>query len=218
MTSAAAFSGNYDLTLSQLLAGAPDLKGVLIGAVQVANAPIMFRAAEMSDPTFKASFDVIAGTTTTLDPSCVAGGAGENSLINTFLAHQIARLAHPPIVACVPGGASGALPAPVGDILVLHPAEQTTVSTLIDAYNAYLSNKANTIGFAYFDPNPLLVTLKAQNTLVRSRPNYLSATQAFGTGMSLDGVHPGAAVHRQIANALIPVINAKYNTTLALVP
>lgn len=218
MTPAATFSANMDLAIGQLLAGAPDLKGVLIGVVQVANAPIMFHASAMSNPAFKAGFDAIAGTATTLDPSCVAGGAGENSLINTFMAHQIRRLAHPPIVACVPGGASGALPPPIGDILVLHPAEQTTISTLIDAYNAYLTAKANTIGFAYFDPNPLLVTLKAQGTLVRATPNYLSATQPFGTGMSLDGVHPGALVHREIANALIPVINAKYGTTLALVP
>ena len=117
----------------------------------------------------------------------------------------------------MPGGASGALPAPVGDILILDPTEQTTISTRVNAYNTYISGKATTLGWAYADPNPLLVTLKAGNTVIRSTPSF-ATTGTFGTGMSLDGVHPGAAVQREIANALIPIINAKYSTTLSLVP
>lgn len=217
MTPVATFTANYDAMLSQLTAGAPDLKGVLIGVVQVANAPIMFPAAALSNATFKGGFDAIAGTTTALDPSCLAGGAGFTSLINTFLAFQIRTGAHPPLIACVPGGASGAIPAPVGDILVLDPTEQTTISARIDAYNAHIAQKATDLGFAYLDPNPILVTLKAGNTLVRQLPNF-AATGTFGTGMSLDGVHPAALVHREIANALIGVINTKYGTTLPLVP
>jgi len=46
----------------------------------------------------------------------------------------------------------------------------------------------------------------------------LGATGTFGTGMSLDGTHPGAPLHRTIANTLIPLINANYSTTLSLVP
>lgn len=180
--------------------------------------PILFPAAAMSNATFKAGFDAQAGVTTTLDPSCVAGGAGANSLINTFLAHQIRAGAHPPIVACVPGGASGALPAPIGDILILDPGEQTTINTIVSGYNTYLQTKANAIGFAYYDPNTLLNTLKAAGTVIRSTPNYASATAAFGTGMSLDGVHPSAAVHRLLANDLIALINTKYGTTLTPVP
>jgi phospholipase/lecithinase/hemolysin len=139
-------------------------------------------------------------------------------LINTFLAHLIRSGAHPPIVACVPGGESGLLPAPIGDLLILDPAEQTTVNAIVAGYNTYLQNKANSIGFAFYDPNTLLNTLKAAGTVVRSVPNYGSSTQPFGTGMSLDGVHPALAVHRLLANDLIAVINAKYGTSLAPVP
>jgi lysophospholipase L1-like esterase len=217
MTPVATFQTNYTAMLDALVAGAPGLKGILIGVVQVANAPIMFPAAAMSNPTFKAGFDAIANTVTTLDPSCLAAGAGATSLINTFLAFQIRLGNHPAIVACVPGGASGALPAPVGDILILDPTEQVTVSTRIAAYNAHIQAEATRIGFAYFDPNPTLVALKTAGTLIRSTPNW-AATGTFGTGMSLDGVHPAALVHREIANALIPVINTTYGTTLALVP
>jgi len=218
ITPVATFTANYDATIAQLLGGAPNVKGVIMANVLPTNVPILFAAAAMSNPAFKAGFDAQAGTTTTLDPSCVAGGAGATSLINTFLAHQIRAGAHPPIVACVPGGASGALPAPIGDILILDPAEQTTINTIVGGYNTYLQNKANSIGFAFYDPNTLLNTLKAAGTVIRSTPAYNSSTQPFGTGMSLDGVHPALGVHRLLANDLIGVINTKYGTALTPVP
>jgi lysophospholipase L1-like esterase len=218
ITPVATFSANYDAAVTQLLAGAPNVKGVILGNALPTNVPIVFAAAAMSNPTFKAGFDAQAGTTTTLDPSCLAGGAGANSLINTFLAHQIRAGAHPPIVACVPGGASGTLPAPIGDILILDPSEQTTINTIVSGYNTYLQNKADAIGFAYLDTNGLLSTLKAAGTLIRATPNYASSTAPFGPGMSLDGVHPALAVHRELANALIAVINTKYGTSLQPVP
>ncbi|MEA2761369.1 MAG: hypothetical protein QOD47_653 [Gemmatimonadaceae bacterium] len=218
ITPVATFTANYDKTIAQLLAGAPDVKGVIMANVLPTNVPILFPAAAMSITAFKAGFDAQAGTTTTLDPSCVAGGAGANSLINTFLAHQIRAGAHPPIVACVPGGASGALPAPIGDILILDPGEQASINAIVNGYNAYLQTKANSIGFAFYDPNTLLTTLKAAGTVIRSTPLYSSATAPFGTGMSLDGVHPALAVHRLLANDLIGVINTKYGTSLTPVP
>jgi lysophospholipase L1-like esterase len=218
ITPVATFTANYDKTIAQLLAGAPDVKGVLMANAMPTSVPILFPAAAMSNAAFKAGFDAQAGVTTTLDPSCVTGGAGATSFINTFLAHQIRAGAHPPIVACVPGGASGALPAPVGDILILDPAEQTTINTIVGGYNTYLQTKANSIGFAYYDPNTLLNALKTAGTVIRSTPNYGSATAAFGTGMSLDGVHPSATVHRLLANDLIAVINTKYGTALTPVP
>jgi lysophospholipase L1-like esterase len=218
ITPVATFSANYDAMLAQLIAGAPGVKGIILGNVLPTAVPILFPASALSNPVFKAGFDAQAGTTTSVDASCLAGGSGANSLLNTFLAHQIRVGAHPPIVACVPGGQLGALPAPIGDILVLHPAEQTTINTIVNGYNAYLAAKANAVDFAYYDPNIILNTLKTAGTLIRATPNYASATAPFGTGMSLDGVHPSLAVHRELANALIPVINAKYGTTLALVP
>jgi lysophospholipase L1-like esterase len=218
ITPVATFSANYDKTIAQLLAGAPDVKGIIIGNVLPTNVPILFAASAMSNAAFKAGFDAQAGTTTSLDPSCLSTGSGANSLINTFLAHQIRAGAHPPIVACVPGGESGALPAPIGDILILDPSEQTIINTIVSGYNTYLQTKANSIGFAYYDPNTILTTLRAAGTLIRATPNYASPIQPFGTGMSLDGVHPAATVHRELANALIAVINAKYGTTLGLVP
>lgn len=214
ITAQAAFETNYNAIVDPLVAANPNLEGVLIGAVNVSNAPIMFPASAFQSALFKAGFDAIAGTPTVLDASCTPTGAGFTSLINTFLAFQIRIGAHPAIVACVPGGASGALPFPVGDALVLHASEQTTITSAVNAYNAFISGKANTLGFAYVDPNPILVTLKTGGTVIRSVPNYGSTTQPFGTGMSLDGVHPAAAVHLTIANEIIAAINTKYSITL----
>jgi hypothetical protein len=221
MTSVATFQTNYTAMIDQLVAGAPGVKGVLIGVGQVASLPLMVPAAAFSNATFKAGFDQLAGTPTTLDASCTAGGSGATSLVNVFMAFQIRTVGaaggFPPIVACVPGGQSGALPAPVGDLLVLHPAELTTISTRIAAYNAHIAAEATRIDFAYYDPNPTLAALRAAGTVITNVPT-LGATGTFGSGMALDGVHPGPTLQRTIANELIPVINAKYGTTLALVP
>jgi hypothetical protein len=217
MTSVAQFETNYNAMTDALLAGAPGLEGILIGVVQVANAPIMFPAAALSNATFKGGFDLLAGTPTTVDPSCLAGGAGATSIINTFLAFQIRNGAHPPIIACVAGGATGLLPAPVGDILVLDAAEQATVAARVTAFNAFIQAEAASLGWAYFDPNPTLLALRAGGTIVTQVPT-LGPTGTFGTGMSLDGIHPAAPIHRTIANELIAAINANYGTAIPLVP
>jgi hypothetical protein len=223
ITSTAAFSTNYDAIVDPLVAARPGLKGVLIGVVDVGNAPIMFAASALGSAAFKGAFDAIAcgaGTAstscvaaaTTLDASCTSA-PGNAALINTFLAFQIRINAHPALIACTPGGASGLIPAPVGDALVLTTTEQATVTAAVTAFNTYISGKAAALGFAYYDPNPTLVTLKATGTLIRSTPSF-AATGTFGTGMSLDGVHPNALVHLQIANDVIARINTKYSTKL----
>jgi lysophospholipase L1-like esterase len=222
ITSGAQFQTNYDAILTPLVAANPNLKGVLIGVVNVTNAPIMFAAAALTVPAFKAGFDAIAcgaatsgcfvSTTTTVDASC---GSNPTALINTFLAFQIRLGAHPSTIACIPTGSSGLLPFPIGDAFILDPTEQTTINTAVTTYNTYISNKATALGFAYYDPNTQLVALRAVGTVVRTVPT-LGATGTFGTGMSLDGVHPGAAVHLLIANDMIAAINAKYGSKLPL--
>ena len=223
ITSTSAFQTNYDAILNPLVAANPNLKGVLIGVVDVGNAPIMFAAAALSVGAFKAAFDAIACGAGTASTTCVAGATtldasctsapGDAALINTFLAFQIRLNVHPAIIACTPGGQSGLYPAPVGDAFVLTTTEQTTITAAVTAFNAYISGKATTLGFAFYDPNTTLVTLKTAGTVIRATPSW-AATGTFGTGMSLDGVHPGASVHLTIANALITAINTKYSTTL----
>jgi lysophospholipase L1-like esterase len=215
-TPVATFITNYAADINTLVAGAPGLKGVLLGVVQVANAPILFPAVALTNPTVAAAASVAAGRPVSLDPVTCAGSAS-NALINFeyLVAIQARPAAFPGTVYCSPvlgGGVNDP-----GDNGVLDVNEQVTVANTINAYNAYIKAKADSIGFAYFDPNVLLLSLKVAGA-IPVFPNLAAPTQPFGQYFSLDGIHPTAAAHVLLANGLIDAINAQYGTTLAHVP
>ena len=220
ISSQAKFEASYDLLMSQLLAGAPGLKGVLIGVAKVNNLPSLSSGALIaSSPTIQAGLKQATGTTVVVHPNCV----GSASLINvpsligairTYVATN-GTSGHPPVVACEKSSAP--YPAPVGNIYVLDAGEQTTLTSAIDGYNAYIQAKAAASGFAYYDPN-ILFAAKRASMEIPPFPNLGSPTATFGTLISLDGIHPSAAAHKIIANELIGVINAKYGTSLTPVP
>jgi lysophospholipase L1-like esterase len=206
------FQRNYAIIVKALLDSAPNLKGVLIAVAQVPNVPLMIPAAAFANPTVLGAAAQVAGRAVALDPVTCAG-AGLGSLIDfQYLAAIRARpAALPGTIFCSP--ISGGGQSDLGDFLVLDPTENASLTALINSYNAYIKAKADSIGFAFFDPNPLLAGLKA-NGSVPVFPNLTSATQPFGQFFSLDGVHPAAAAHVLIADSLVSVINAKYGTTL----
>lgn len=203
----AQFQTAYDAMISQLLAGAPDVKGVLIGVAKAQYLPSFTTGALLfASPAAQGAINAATGKTVLIDASC----NGSASLINVVSIIQAIRGGtHPPVIAC----AKGIYPAPVGDVYVLDPAEQTTLNNAIDAYNAYIQNKASSIGFGYFDPNTLFSAAKAAGQ-IPAFPDFTSKTATYGPLISLDGVHPTAAAHVLIANALIGVINATYKTDL----
>jgi len=213
VTSIGTFTTNYK-NLVKALKAIPSIKGgVLIGVVNTINVPILFRAAELYDPTVKGAFDAAAGTTTVLDPTTCPPNT--TSLINFQLAGAIRAHTHPPEIVCE------ALPAPfapVGNVYVLDAVEQAAVSDTVAAYNALIAAEADALGFAYFDPNPALAALKADPTQVYPFPNLAAPTAPFGIYFSLDGVHPAAAAHVLIANLIIDVVNAKYGTNIPHAP
>lgn len=209
VTSITAFTANYK-SLVKALKTIPSIRGgVLIGVVNTANVPLLFPAQVLLlSPAAKFGFDQAAGTTTVIDPATCP--ATTTSLINFQLAGAIRSHAHPPTIECE------ALPppfAPVGNVFVLDAAEQQAVTDTVNAYNALISAEADTLGFAYFDPNPVLVALKVSGA-VPSFPNLADGTAAFGLYFSLDGVHPAAAAHVLLANDIIDVVNAKYGTSV----
>jgi lysophospholipase L1-like esterase len=209
----AQFETSYDAMIKQLTDGAPGVKGVLIGVVQVSGVAALTAGSVIAgSPAAQAAINAGTGKTVFIHPNC----AGSTSLI--YLQKMLALIAAgtlPPAIVCQPG--TTGFPAPIGDALVLDPAEQTTLTAAINGYNAYIAAKAAAIGFAYYDPNPLLASLKANGT-VPPIMNFASGPATFGTVFSLDGIHPAAAGHVLIANQLIGAINAKYGTSLALVP
>ena len=209
------FVTNYAKMINDLVAGAPGIKGVLIGVGQTANIPILFSAAALSNPAFVAGLNaavapktIVVDVTTCTPTSTARIGFPIIAAIRAFPAAG----GHPPTIAC----AKTATP-PIGDIFVLDAAEQIQVSDLVNSYNAYIRAKADSIGFAYYDPNSLLNTLTATGQ-IPAVPNIGSATAPYGPYFSLDGVHPNTAAHILIANDLITVINAKFATNLQKLP
>jgi lysophospholipase L1-like esterase len=212
LSTPAIFQANYDAMIKQLLDSAPNVKGVLIGVVQVGGIPLL----STGDTIFKAPageravMNALANQTVNVGADC----AGSTALVNVpSLLAAVRAGTHPPLISCTKNVPA----APVGDIFVLDPTEQQTLGGVITAYNTYIAQKAAAIGFAYVDPNPILAAQRATNAIPRF-PKFSSTTATFGTLISLDGVHPAAAAHKLIANALIDAINAKYGTTLAAVP
>ena len=196
------------------LVTAPTLRGgVLVGVVDVRNAPrlfpgdSLFRGAAPSP--LKLSIDATTGRTVTVLPNCV----NSRALISSEIIPLIRAGTYPPIISCAPQTVAGVpASAELGDLFVLSVAEQTALGTLVTGYNAYIRAKADSAGWAYYDPNNTVDGLPAlraagQITLL---PNFASETAPLGPGMSVDGVHPRRSVHVALANAMIAVIKAKY--------
>jgi len=208
-TPQATFVKNYSKMINDLVAGAPGLKGVLIAVVQVAGAPVLFDAKALLNPAFLAGLNQATGKTIAVDPTTCT--ATTTSLIGVPIVAAIKSGAYPAAIAC---GKGGPFPAPVGDLLVLDAAEQVQVQGIVNGYNTYIKAKADSVGFAYYDPNGTLAALKASGA-IPSVPNLASTTAPFGAYFTLDGIHPSSAAHIVIANDLVDVINTKYGTHLS---
>lgn len=229
VTAQGTFETAYNAGVDALVGGAPGLEGVLVGVVEVTNAPIFFPAAVLlpavpANPAF-AGFQAATGYNPsgtagqqiplTVDANCTGSSALVSfrlaSAIATYRANAAAPGAHPPHVAC--GTPATGYPAPVGEVFILTAAEQSALDAAVTAYNAYIAGKANDLGWAYVNPNVLLDSLRAAGQ-IPVFPNLASATATFGTWVSLDGVHPSNAAHRALTNHLIDAINATYSTSL----
>ncbi len=102
----------------------------------------------------------------------------------------------------------------------IQPAELRRLVADVTAYNTAISGVAAGRGWAYFNPNPTLDSLRTVATAVRPFPLFNQACTAnpFGTAFSCDAVHPSAATHRLLANKLIQLINSTYGTRMLAIP
>jgi len=201
----------YARAVNALVAARPKLKGLLIGVFPLQAPAALFPAESLyTNPLLQAEFTAAAGGTVTYFPNCI----GSHALISVDILAFFAKL--PPqerIVSCQRG-----VPAePLGDFFILDTFKQDTIQTAITAWNAYISAKADSLGWAYLDPLTLFAPLK-QSGAIPAFPNFASATQPFGPYITLDGIHPSGAAHVAIANALITIINAKYGVSIPTVP
>ena len=77
-------------------------------------------------------------------------------------------------------------------------------------------------GWAYYDPNPTLDSLRALPPpfAIAPFPTFGAPCSAnpFGTALSCDGLHPSASTHRLVASKLREAINTTYGTTIPAIP
>jgi lysophospholipase L1-like esterase len=214
VTPEATFKANYDKIITDLTAGNSNLKGVLIGVVNVTNAPVLFTARALQNPQFVAALSAATGKTITVDPTTCT--ATTNSLISFLIVSAIAAGQHPTTIACEKSPNAG-YPL-LGDIFVLDSGEIATLTTYISDVNSYISTKAQAVNFAYLNPNTALDSLKAKGEILPTGPNLGAPTAPFGKWISLDGIHPTSLAHILLADYLIDAINTKYGTTLTKLP
>jgi hypothetical protein len=201
------FQSNYDKFITDLTANNAALKGVLMGIVNVANAPILFSGRVLQNAAFLGALSQAAGKPVTADPTTCT--ATTNSLISFQIVAAIRAGTHPSTIFC-----EKTPQPPVGDVFVLDSQELATLTTYVSNVNTYISGKAQAIGFAYLDPNRALDSLKLKGEITPLGPNFAAPTSPFGKWISLDGAHPSTCAHILIADYLIDAINAKYTTSL----
>lgn len=209
VTSVADFTSRYDTMLDQLTDSASGLEGALFAVMQVQNVPLLFQAGVLlASPQAKAAFDAAAGGTVVIENNCVTA---PTTLVSFVITTQMRAGTHPRILSC--GPSTLAPGTAVGEVFILTAAEQTILTETVNAYNAHIAAKADELGWAYVDANPLLAARRAAGE-VPPFPNLASGTATFGPWFSLDGVHPSTAAHRLIANLMIQEVNAHYGTTI----
>ncbi|HEY0778589.1 MAG TPA: SGNH/GDSL hydrolase family protein [Gemmatirosa sp.] len=224
------FRSNYATLVNGLRSGSPHLKGgVLIGVVDPTNVPLLIPIAVFSQPVVngapnpayyavQALFGVGTRRPATFqigfDPSCFVG-----TPLITFPA--LAGLAAA-IPAAAPGYVFNCSNTAAQTPNLVTEAERQFYANRVVAYNAYIQAKADSIGWVFFDPNPIFVQLRQQGAIPLF-PNLAAPTAPFATALGRyitnDGVHPSTTSHYTLANLLITAINTKYGSTIrALVP
>jgi lysophospholipase L1-like esterase len=196
--------------VNALVAARPKLAGALVGVFPLQAPSALFPAESLyTNPLLQAEFTAAAGGSVTYIPNCT----GTHALISLEILNFWAAAGIPKIVSCQ----AGVPQEPYGDFFILDATKQATIETAITTWNAYISAKADSLGWAYLDPLPLFQQLQGAGA-IPPFPNFASATQPFGPYITLDGIHPSAAAHVLIANGLIAAITAKYGVTIPTVP
>jgi lysophospholipase L1-like esterase len=194
------FTAQYKRAIDQLVKARPKLKGVLIGVFNVTLIGALFPIDSIfTNPLLNAEVNGAAQHVITYAPDCVGSGA----LFSIEALPLMAAGQYPPAIGCADNNP-----------FTLNQNKLAAFVGAVTLYNAYIKAKADSIGFAYLDPNPLLVGLRAAGQ-IPPYPNFLNDTMPFGPYITLDGIHPSALAHQVIAGALIAKIDTVYNLSIA---
>jgi lysophospholipase L1-like esterase len=212
VTPPATFATRYDQMLGEIDDIGPT-GGVLIGVANVTAIPYF----SLGSTYWAIDNGLVPGQAFppafVVGPQCapaVAGGQGDQTLVpfpfgGALLAQAAAGMAA--TLTCT-------------EPQTVQPAELANLIAAVTAYNQTVSAAAAARGWAYFNPNPTLDSLRAIPTEVAPFPSFGApcALNPFGLAFTCDGVHPSSRTHRLVANKLIQAINTTYGTSLAAVP
>jgi lysophospholipase L1-like esterase len=202
-TAQATFAANYSETVNRLRGGGVE-HGILIGVGDVTQIPLLVPASALADPVMRFSLNAITGRSVSIASSCT----GSAVHISLAIIPEIARGTHPATIACTATAGSS-----LGDSFILDAAERAALIAAVAGYNEYIAAKADSVGFAYWDPNPTFAAARARGE-VPTTPSVTNLDEPFGPLFSLDGVHPSTRGQRMIANELIEVIAGHYDVAL----
>jgi hypothetical protein len=213
ITDTTTFKAEYGAILDSL--GTTNVRaGVLIGVANVTLIPFFSKGSTywaiknglVPGAAFPPNFAV--------DNVCapaLAGGIGDSVLVSfqfgvPLIAAALANPALQDTLHCT-------------EVPTVQPAEFRKLARTVVAYNNFISSQAGARGYAYLDPNALFTALPAGSIpAFPALSGAASVTTPFGAFFSRDGVHPSAASHKLLANALIGVINGTYGSSIPAVP
>jgi lysophospholipase L1-like esterase len=216
VTSPTAFAARYDSLLDAIDQTSAAGQGVLIGVGDVAAIPYFSYGLVY----FGAYLQNQLPPAMTVSLSCApmaSGGVGDTTLVPFRYGATLLGLAAagvPDTLNCL-------------DDHNITPSEIANLHASVAAYNSHIAAAASSRGYAYFDPNIAFAQLRADTSQVVIFPHFPPTPndnspgvveRPFGSAFSRDGVHPSAATHKLVTNALILAINAKYGTTLQPIP
>lgn len=209
----AVFNARYDSILDAIDQTPAKGKGILIGVNDVVTIPYLsYGSTYLFVKTIPGALP--ANFVVSLDCAPRAlGGVGDTTLVPFRYGFGL--------IAAAQAGATDTL-----DCLNDHNItanELANLHSVVATYNQHIASEAQGRGYAFIDPNPAILAVKADTSQFAVFPHANPAdpkftTAPFGNAFSRDGVHPSTSSHKLIANYLIQTINAKYGTHLAAIP
>jgi hypothetical protein len=219
VTPQGAFDAAYDAAATAI-DGSTATGAMLVGVVDVSNIPY----ASSGTVLWCLKVGVCPGVpaapfpaTFTVNNNCAPGTAVPGSKGDSILVPWAKYL---PRIAAAGGGAATTIDCSV-DADVVTPAEYAGLRNAVVGYNAKIQAVATANGWAFWNPNGALDSLRALGQ-IPPFPDISTATTtgvvSFGPWISLDGVHPSSAAHTLIARYMRNVINTQYGTAIPAIP
>jgi lysophospholipase L1-like esterase len=225
LTPLAAFTASYTSMVNALKAINPNAKGVLI---TIPNVTLIPHFSAITYNSLLAQIQAVNPNITAIFIETSSGTRAATANDRFILGAQAdyGNLGSTTVGAGVPFPYGLHPSNPLKSSSVLDVDEVTAINTRIGEFNTFITNTANTEGYALFDANTLLATASSTAGYkevaappITSSPSPFTYRTTFVSGgvFSLDGIHMTPAGNAITANEIIRAINAKYGSTIRTV-